>query len=468
MKKIVLTWKNSWFLEMSKIFLVLLVFCMPLGSRLQFETQWSDYGGQFNEYLTYFVYFTDILLILLLGFWLIDMLVKFWKYGDWDDWKINPWQGIVLIMFGLTVFWGFYSTLWSNVNPISWYKAFRLFSLFGLLSYLIIVVKNNLKIWKLIFLVFIFSIIIQAIWGIGQYVWQHDFGMWWLGESILTSLTAGVAKIDLGTEKYIRAYGLLPHANIYAFYLFSGLVAVLISWQNSIIKLSKNLVTNNIYFGLLLGIISVGLLVSFSRITWLAGGVVAVGFLVNNFFNKFELSKKNNLWWLLLGWMIVVVVGVFVNREAFLVRTTGELTNDISYQTRQIYNESADNMISRHYYNGWGVGSFVYVMPYLANQNLEPWMYQPVHNFYKLVWAELGVIGFLGLALMMLFALAAILLGQNKYKVMGVFLWLSSLILQLFDHYMWDIWQGQLLWVFMIGMMLIFYSEEFGYKIVKK
>jgi hypothetical protein len=56
----------------------------------------------------------------------------------------------------------------------------------------------------------------------------------------------------------------------------------------------------------------------------------------------------------------------------------------------------------------------------------------------------------------MLFVLIAIAFGRSEFRWFGILVWLGMLLIQLFDHYVWDIWQGQLLWVFMVGQLLVF------------
>ncbi len=446
---------------MSEIFLLFAVFFLPFGTRLEFLNEWSMYGGVFNEYLTYFVYFTDVLLVLVLVFWLVDMMVKFAKFGDWDDWKINPWNALVIVLLFVLVFWGFYSIIWSQLSEISIYKSFRFLGIFGLISYLVLAVKNNYKLWKWILIVFISAVVLQSVWGILQYYVQHDFGFWWLGESVLGTAVDGVAKVDVGLDKYIRAYGALPHANIFGFLMWTGMVSTFIIYHLAFIKFSEQKLINNIVFGLLFGLIGLGVLVSFSRLIWLVTGVILIGYLVQVYLNRLNNIKidkeksNNNSWVVVLIFCIVMVFGVVANKDAVFVRSNPDISNDISIETREIYDSASNEMISDAYYSGWGMGNFVYVMPYFSS-NLQSWMYQPVHNLYKLVWSELGVFGFLALSLSMIALLATIVFGNKKLRWFLLSVWIGMIVLQMFDHYMWDVWQGMLLFGLLVGMLLVF------------
>jgi O-antigen ligase len=193
----------------------------------------------------------------------------------------------------------------------------------------------------------------------------------------------------------------------------------------------------------------------------LAGLIIGVGFVVNWWLvNKDNFSIKS-VWKFdyqkvgFVTFLLVVGIGLYFNWNVIGVRSeVDQLNSDVSLNTRKIYDEAAGRMIEDRYYNGFGVGNFVYVLPYFAVDDLSPWMHQPVHNTFKLVWAELGVIGFLGFGLMMLSLLAALIFSKNKWKWWWVSVWLSMILLMMFDHYMWDIWQGQLMFGLLMGLML--------------
>jgi O-antigen ligase len=406
-------------------------------------------------------------------FWLLDMMIKFWKFGDWDDWKIHPWSALTLIFFFLTVFWAFYSIVWAPLKNVAWVNAGELLGVFGLVGYIVLVVKNNRKRWVNIFLVIAIGLLIQTIWGIGQYIWQHDFGFWWLGESILGPLVEGVAKVDVGGDKLIRAYGSLPHANVFGFYMFASVVVFLayyivsispvVTKKNMQYAISNMQLVKNVLLGFVCGLIMMGVLVSYARVVWLAGLIIGGGFIVNWWLVNKENFSIKSVWkfdYQKVGFVIFLLVvgtGLYFNWNVIGVRSeVDQLNSDVSLNTRKIYDGVAGRMIEDRYYNGFGVGNFVYVLPYFAVDDLLPWMHQPVHNTFKLVWAELGVIGFLGFGLMMLSLLATLIFSDNKWKWWWVSVWLSMILLMMFDHYMWDIWQGQLMFGLLIGLMLVF------------
>lgn len=73
---------------------------------------------------------------------------------------------------------------------------------------------------------FVAGALLQATLGITQYVFQHDAGLRWLGETLLRTDMRGVAVFyNMHGIKVLRAYGTLPHPNVLAAYLMTALWA---------------------------------------------------------------------------------------------------------------------------------------------------------------------------------------------------------------------------------------------------
>ena len=70
---------------------------------------------------------------------------------------------------------------------------------------------------------FIGLVVLQAQWGLLQFILQHDLGFTFLGEPHLTAGTNGVAKFMMQGTKIIRAYGPYLHPNALAASLVAGL-----------------------------------------------------------------------------------------------------------------------------------------------------------------------------------------------------------------------------------------------------
>jgi len=84
--------------------------------------------------------------------------------------------------------------------------------------------------------------------------------------------------------------------------------------------------------------------------------------------------------------------------------------------------------------------------------------YQPVHNVFSLIWSELGLIGliiFVSFILTVLKTFKSIPNRNPIFYIKTVFrgLLIAFLIMMLFDHYFWDIQQGQALFWMILALV---------------
>jgi len=169
-----------------------------------------------------------------------------------------------------------------------------------------------------------------------------------------------------------------------------------------------------------------------------------------------------------LGFMIVIM---------FLVLTVHIDLNSVfiqSLEERMLYLNVSRGTILANPILGIGQGQFVADMQKFAPKPLESWQFQPVHNVYLIIWSELGIIG---LALFLLFVYnmfqpvksdfvprgtksangpsvehfnslrGATSMEQASFKYLQAVL-IGFLFLMFWDHYSWDIQQGQAaLWI---------------------
>lgn len=179
-----------------------------------------------------------------------------------------------------------------------------------------------------------------------------------------------------------------------------------------------------------------------------------------------------------------------------------------SLEERFIYLAISIKAIVSHIFLGLGNGQFVLEMQKFASQSLEFWQFQPVHNVFLLILSELGIIG---LFLFVWFLLemfhvehfknknchaelisasqkeSEILkpstsvgrqvrddsIGEsilnNNYNILSssiVSIYFKAILvgfifIMLFDHYFWDIQQGQImLWMIMGVIAGLNFSHE--------
>jgi hypothetical protein len=68
----------------------------------------------------------------------------------------------------------------------------------------------------------------HSLIGIAQFIAQYSLGLFWLKESLIGPDIAGVAKIIINYQPFIRAYGLFPHPNILGGFLFFSIIVTML------------------------------------------------------------------------------------------------------------------------------------------------------------------------------------------------------------------------------------------------
>jgi len=146
----------------------------------------------------------------------------------------------------------------------------------------------------------------------------------------------------------------------------------------------------------------------------------------------------------------------------------------------------AKNMIVGNFLTGVGMGQFVPEMQSYVSQSLSSWQFQPVHNVFLIILSELGLVG-ISLLIWFLSRLVKIRYpskgsglfcftwnkqkceiynrvkkeivsrGTNSkmrdtYPLFMAFL-IGFLVITLFDHYLWDIQQGQIMLWLVFGLL---------------
>jgi hypothetical protein len=309
----------------------------------------------------------------------------------------------------------------------------------------------------------------------------HSVGLFSLGEAHLSLGDPGVAKIFLFNEAILRAYGLFPHPNINAFFLFSALLVLFHVPRGTSLPNSEKCSTWNMEgkeiallwrICLILGVIT--LILTFSKIFLLLGFLI---FLAQMF--HVEHRKSQNV---PRGtseaescstWNMVERVRVFhvEHRYGAIVGITGVLT--LLYLFIHAFQSLSEREELLSLYRGHfeftflGSGLSTSVLQKMENlSGLPLWLYEPVHNVYLLVLQEAGLFG-LATFLLFFLTLASRMLhvehrerarvprgtsGEeacstwNTYRILLA----TCLIVFFFDHYAWDIVAGAWsVWIFL-------------------
>ena len=432
--------------------------------------------NHFNEYTSIYLYVSDIFLIITIALWIIlhnniNYLSSSFNY-------IFIRKNFAYIIPFLFILWSFISIFWADNQLLASFRSIKLFEFYFLFLYVSkrIVPRGTLLRDSLLIMILIG--LINAIIGVFQFVLQNSLGLRILRESIISTDISGVAKVIIDGEVYIRSYGLFPHPNIFGGFL---VLTIIISWN--LIRKRQYLPFHekvNIRYWLILAIILQfsALILTFSKSAFfgLIIGVVFLHTIVlpnksncstwNNFLAGIAGLLKNNIHKSVITLLFIIGLSSMffsrVDNRAFFIQSLHE---------RSVYIEISQNIVQKSPILGIGSGNFVWDMQNFIEEPLLYWQFQPVHNVFLLILSELGVVGLL------LFLWFFSKLFQNKRKVIshetishesnaeykptsfhsefdcfGSIL-IAFLFIMFFDHYFWDIQQGQILFWMTLGII---------------
>jgi len=450
--------------------------------------------GVFNEYTGIYLYLSDIFFILTILVWAISILQnKKLKLSSYiQSFKRQDSYVLALVL----VAWAALSISWSGNTNLALFKSLKLAE-FGLLF--LYVAYNALNkafirntVWLIVALGFT-----QAIIGIVQTVLQHSIGLFWLKESLISVNIDGVAKVAFFGHRFIRTYGLFPHPNILGGFLLVSIVLTFAYGSMFHVK-QFSLLLNRAISVVIIAIQSIALLLTFSK-SAILGLFIAICFLGYRHVSRlprrmfhmehsylggtvpFFVTSVKNLWRYIVTFVIIVAVFLTIlgfNINSLLFKSLNE---------RLLYLNVSRETIVANPIVGLGMGQFVAEMQKYSSVFLANWQYQPVHNVFLLIWSELGIIGLVLFILLLwkifrsdrnvsrlpretkLFHMEQFNVSwgetissygasaehpfRDEINIFKVIL-LGFMVIMLFDHYFWDIQQGQIMLWIVLGLIV--------------
>ena len=209
-------------------------------------------------------------------------------------------------------------------------------------------------------------------------------------------------------------------------------------------------------------IILLGIFLTFSRSAWLAlaVGIIFLGVAIwpRTARSESEQPARQSFIKLLLIFSLAGIVFASVNHKNFSTRfDAGKRLEQKSISERSLYFNQAREIIKENFWLGTGAGNytlavfqstFAFASADKKNEIKNPiWQYQPVHNVFALIWAELGIVG-----LILFLAILVLLLIQSNPQF---YLLLSTCcFLLLFDHWLWTTHFGILLFWLIVGLAM--------------
>lgn len=432
-------------IDLSFLFLLFFIFSLVFQKRLSFIGGYSFLEGRYIEYLTYSLYGFEVLIALALAFWFLENLLFKKKIilGN----KNILFSILALILFSIP------SLFFSFDISISTYYLLILVELLAFYVFIINQLQRKEKI-HIFMNVFLFTMFLQSIIAITQFILNHSIGLNLLGESPLAANLDGVAKTIIGGIKHIRAYGTFPHPNILAlFLLVAGIINVYLFKVSNSKKYRIYLISLFIFLG-------VALFLTFSRVAWLLA-LIFWGYYIYKskilnfnflFFRKYK-NKRSFLFPLMI--ILILITGLIYFAPDIWWRINPFLPSTWdSLNIRMVVFEKSWVLIKSHFW-GVGIGNFVIAIAYQL-VGYPVWMAEPVHNTFILILAEIGLLGLLSFMSILIFIFRSFAKIPDFVKsIFGILF-----VYMFFDHCFWDIRQTQFLLFLLIALSSLFIYQN--------
>lgn len=391
-----------------------LLICVLIGLSIPFLVRTTilayPIAGVNSPYLTIYLHSLDII------------LVSFFGLLAWRN-KSFPLSSpkIVDKLWITLFFWIFLQLLWAEYPLISWVWGGRLYLLVGILWY---VSRSREFVSEIIWISrgFVIGMLGQALIVITQMILQKNIGLPLVVEPTLSRELAGVAKVSILDNVWIRGYGTFSHPNILAFAGITALILVykkIIGNKSAVILYALTLfavgmfdhyIMTSIQAIIITGLVGISLnlnikldfahsinkiiiillhiliILSFSKLALALLLIVDFMYLTSLFDKKmFYVEQfKNKIKSLP---RIIINIGACVGIIMLWTLPYQQILDTIL--KRVFYLHDAVNMIKSNLWFGVGLGQYVANL----SVNREFWQYEPVHNVLVLLLSELGLVG---------------------------------------------------------------------------
>ncbi len=363
-------------LRVFQLFLLLL----PTQLAYHFWPDFSFIAGIRVDYLSPTIFFTDILLVLVLLLWFFENKRP----------KSFTWKVVLFVLLNIVF----------SLSPVSttfhWLRFVLVFLLY-------VYVNKNVDDVRKVVLPLCVGIFFTAALSFLQIALGRNLGglLYFIGERPLGIQQFGVSLMSLGGESFLRPYATFPHPNALAGY--AGLV---------VLFLLSTVKTEKIFHFTTIVLSSLVVIVSYSQAAWVA---LLISLL---FVNKWSppVNKVFNLF----------VIFSLALPVCFLFSDFSFIPPNLSVSQRIELSLISGQTILDFPLFGVGLGQFIRAIPFGLSQGV--WFLQPVHNIPLLVLSEIGVVGSLALYL---YAKRWLMNIDKRYFSLILFVLLTAF----FDHY---------------------------------
>ncbi|HUV42817.1 MAG TPA: O-antigen ligase family protein [Patescibacteria group bacterium] len=399
----------------------LLVFLLPIQLGRHFWPEWTQVLGLPIDYLSPTIYLTDLLVFVILLFWLIETRSPL-RLKKAVDWLKNNWWFLAIFLFLLV------NALLAPNKEAAIFKLAKVIEFVFLGFY---VFKEQYKINEII-LPLSGAIIYSALITLTQFIKQGTVGglFWWLGERNFSLITPGIAKTIIGGRLILRPYATFPHPNVLAGFILVSMILIGLGIRR---QGFRKVIT---WFALILG--GVAIIFSFSRSVWLISILVGLGLVIKNQWQK---RRKSVL-------VIITIISLLLI-SGFYYQIALPLSGRETVWQRFSLAQVAIKMIRANPLSGIGFNNFIPQLPFYWQQFGTTYWLQPVHNIYLLILAETGFVGLLIFFWLLGLTFRRLLTTSSWQLILALSVVLS---LGLFDHYWFTLQQSQLLLAIVFGL----------------
>ncbi|MBI5037658.1 MAG: O-antigen ligase family protein [Candidatus Kerfeldbacteria bacterium] len=435
----------KWFYRMSTWLLYGYVFLLPGQARWIWRE--ASLGGWVWEYGRGSLYLTDFL-------W-VALLLCAWCFPHTSV-RMRQWW----LALGALVIIAFGSVLASVHADTSWYAWLRLLQGISLIW---IIYRLRFS-WRGISIALIGAGVVQAGFGIWQFFFQEVMASTWLGMASHAPAILGDSVIETTAGRFLRAYGTLPHPNILGGFLAVCLV-LLIPLLASVYRDWKYGWYGAIGVPASFVIILTGLLFTFSRSAWLGAGVAFVGMFVASLWQRDRLRMRLLCRAAVWGIAVIAVCWILIPEPFQTHLIDGGRLEQRSSDERMMGIRDSFEQLGQTWVAGTGIGASTYAN-FQERPTTQDGFAEPVHDIYLLVFVELGILGgMLFLWLLGLFITSFMHQLTRRPPVSDGYIAFAVavacvLVIGLFEHFIWSLAFGGLLFWLLFGMWLKI--ETFG------
>ncbi len=370
--------------------------------------------GEFIEWTSIFFYISDAFFVAVICLWLFRV------FFSRSTIKIDK----PAIVLGVVASLFFVSAFGAINEGAAFFRAVKMLELWTLFVW---IRSSNIA---LCFFArpFVASGVFQAIVGIAQFGLQKSLGLTYFAESPLVPLQDNVAHITGASGKLIRAYGLVPSPNVFAFFMVATIFFLIFLYIKNKINLYL--------YATLSFIVCLALILSFSRAS-ITSGVLFLFVFAVFLFNSKNIKRQ------LVFRSFSVLVFSFLASSALFFENLRErffeaIKRDNAVSERvDLYEVAAS--FKPDIFSGYGGGNITL---------LDDRFVQPIHNSFLMIFYEAGILAGVLFFSVMLYALwknarALTLNSSLLFCLLG-----TIMLIGMADHFFVTLQQGGLvLWI---------------------